>query len=244
MKKTILKVLGFIAITGALTGCGSYGRDPFYKAWYDVYGNYCGNGNPQPGCNFYRNGSKITASQDPYYNGSNTYYYDYWTYTDSYGTSRSYLGYAWQSGTGILYDSNGTALNEQDEGYTASADLIALSAKKEKQTNLAVGKILAQKYALAEEKGVMISKTLQDWAVLARDRARTDDDTSDFAARLYGVNPSKAKTAMNEAVSTQSQKPLEDLNVEVAAHWGTSPEVSKEILKGWYKEEVAAYGIK
>lgn len=246
MKKTITKLLGLAVVLGTFSACtGGYngGYDPYQRAWYDVYGNYCSSGNPYAGCNFYANGAKIRASQDPYYGYGATYYYDYWTYTDSYGYYRSYIGYAWLSSTGILYDDYGNALNEQD-GKEVSADVIAQAAAQEKKVAVKVGQILAQKYALAEDKGILISKTLQAWAVLARDRARTESDVSEFATKLYGVETSKAKNAMAQAMATQSQQPLEELNVDVAAHWGTSPEVSKQILKSWYKDEVAAYGIK
>ncbi len=125
-----------------------------------------------------------------------------------------------------------------------SADVLAQAAAQEKKVSIAVGKALAQKYALAEDKGVMISKTLQDWATIGKGRVRTNADVADFSKRLYGLDADKALTAFKQALLTQSQKPVEELNVDVAAHWGTSPEVSKEILKGWYKNEVAAYGIK
>ncbi len=244
MKKSIIKLLGLVVVLGSLSACvTTVYNDPYQRAWYDVYGNYCSNGNPYAGCNFYANGSKISASQDPYYGYGSTFYYDYWTYTDSYGYYRSYVGYAWLSSTGILYDDYGYALNEQNETQI-SADVIAQAAAQEKQVAVKVGQALAQKYALAEDKGILISQTLQSWAVLGRDRARTDSDVSDYSTRLYGVDMNKAKKAMAQAAATQSQQPLDDLNVDVAAHWGTTPEVSKLILKGWYKEEAAAYGIK
>ncbi len=247
MKKTIAKLMSFAIVMGSLSACtGGYyggGYDPYQRAWYDVYGNYCSSGNPYAGCNFYANGSKIRASEDPYSGYGNTYYFDYWTYTDSYGYFRSYTGYAWLSSSGILYDNYGYALNEQDGGQV-TADVIAAAAKQEKKVAVQVGKTLAQKYALAEDKGIAISQTLQSWAVMGRDRARTEADVSKYATKLYGVDASKAKNALVQAVASQSQQPLEDLNIDVAAHWGTSPEVSKQILKGWYKEEVAAYGVK
>lgn len=255
MKNTMLKLLSVALIAGALQACsggavitvggGTSGGgtvDPYYHAWYDVYGNYCTNGYPTSGCNFYADGTKITANGDPYA-ASMTLYYDYWTYTDSYGYRRNYTGYAWLSTTGILYDNYGNALNEIDSD-SASADVIADASSQEVQAQTAAGKIFAQKYALAEDKGIMISKTLQDWATIGKNRARTTDDIADFSKRLYGVDPAKATGAFQKALLTQSQAPLEDLNVDVAAYWGTSPEGSKKILKDWYKSEVAQYNIK
>ncbi len=215
--------------------------DPYYRAWYDVYGNYCGSGYPTAGCNFYASGQKITMSQDPYYAAGISLYNDYWTYTDSYGYSRSYFGFAWLSSTGILYDQFGNALNEVGD-TDASADVIAEAAAREHQVQIAVGKALSQKYALNEEKGIQISKTLQDWAKLGRDRARTDQDVADYSTRLFGVSATRAESALTVAMATRDQKAIEDLNVDVAAHWGTSPEVSKQILKQWYKDEARAIG--
>ena len=240
--KLLLLAAGLVGLSACSSSSGP--SDPYYHAWYNVYGSYCGTGHPTAGCNFYSDGTKITASGDPYYNGGNTVYYDLWTYSDSYGNASSYLGYAWLSSSGILYDQFGNALNEQNSDDTASVmDVVAQAAEKEKMVSKEVGKALAQKYALAEDKGIAISKTLQDWAKLGKDRARTEADVSDFAKRIYGVDPVKAKTALLKAVATKDQSPVEEMNIDVAAYWGTSPEVSKQILKNWYKEEVAAYGV-
>jgi hypothetical protein len=248
MKKMMIRLLGLVIVAGSLSACTTTvgvggGSDPYYRAWYDVYGTYCNNGYPMSGCNFYSDGSKITASEDPYYSNM-TLYFDYWTYTDSYGYRRNYNGYAWLSSTGILYDSYGNALNEMDQEEVSSVDVLSLAAKKEKAVQKAVGKSLAQKYALNEDKGIMISKTLQDWAGLGKNRARTSEDMADFSKRLYGLDAQKTLGAFKSALATQSQKPIEELNVDVAAHWGTSPEVSKQILMSWYKDEVSNYGIK
>jgi hypothetical protein len=258
MKNMMMKLLGLVVIAGAMTACSGGGTtvvtggggggggggvvvDPYYHAWYDVYGTYCTNGYPMSGCNFYADGTKISANGDPYHS-SMTLYYDYWTYTDSYGYGRAYTGYAWLSTTGILYDNYGNALNELDSD-SASTDVISQASAQESQLNKAVGKAFAQQYALAEDKGIMISKTLQDWATLGKDRARTTADINDMAKRLYGLDADRTMGAFQRALATQSQAPLEELNVDVAAYWGTSPEVSKTITKKWYKEQAEAYGI-
>lgn len=227
---------GYSGGGGGGGGGGGY-VDPYKRAWYDVYGTRClNNSYPMAGCNFYADGTKIASSSDPYYS-SMTLYYDYWSYTDSYGYYRTYTGYAWLSTTGILYDDYGNALNEQDSEAAQSADVIGLAAKKEKAATKQVGKAFAQKYALAESTGVSIAKTLQDWAVLGRDRARTEDDVAAVSKKLYGVKLDKAKSALIE-VAKGNNKALDDVNVDVAAHWGTSPETSKDILTKWYKEEL------
>jgi hypothetical protein len=82
MKNTMMKFLGlalFIGMTsGVMSGCNGSVQvvgpgpapapvDPYYHAWYDVYGHYCNNGYPESGCNFYSDGTKIAASGDPYH---------------------------------------------------------------------------------------------------------------------------------------------------------------------------------
>jgi hypothetical protein len=229
--------------SGGGSGGGGVYVDPYKKAWFDVYGTRCiSNGYPMSGCNFYADGTKIRSSADPYYS-SMTLYFDYWTYTDSYGYRRNFQGYAWLSNTGILFDDSGNALNEMDDESAQSSDVISLAAEKEARVSKSVGKAFAQKYALAEEAGVSIAKTLQDWAVLGRDRARTNGDVADFSKRLYGVSLDKAKDALVDAVKG-NQDSLAELNVDVAAHWGTSPETSKEILGKWYKDELSQLGVK
>ena len=245
MIRSSLKLLLIVLFPVALSACHStvvtVQSDPYYHAWYDVYGNYCGNGYPTAGCNFYANGVKITMSGDPYYNAGVTLYNDFWTYTDSYGYRRSYTGFAWLSSTGILYDQFGNALNELEDD-AAPADVIAAASTREKEVRVSVGRALSQKYALNEESGIRISKTLQDWAKLGRDRARTDADVADFSKRLFGVSSSRAESAVQTALLSRDVKPMEEVNVDVAAYWGTSPEVSKQILKNWYRDEAAAVG--
>lgn len=249
MKKNLMmKLLGVVMVSGFLSACSGTivvdNSDPYYHAWYDVYGSYCGTGYPTSGCNFYSSGAKITMTDDPYYSSGIHLYNDVWTYTDSYGYRRTFSGYAWLSSSGILYDSSGRALNEMDQDALETADVLSQAASKEAAVQQAVGKALAQKYALAEDKGLEISQALQDWAKIGKDRARTGSDVARFSKRLYGVDVNKVSGAIQKALVDRSQAPLDDLNVDVAAHWGTSPEVSKQILKGWYKDEVAAYGIR
>lgn len=244
MKRSAQFLFTLLALGFGLAACHSTTtvyQDPYYRAWYDVYGYYCGEGYPTAGCNFYADGSKIMMSEDPYYRSGITLYNDYWTYTDSFGYRRSYLGFAWLSPSGILYDQFGNALNETDSGLT-TPDVITAAAQKEQDIQNSAGIALAQKYALNDDRGVQISKTLQDWAKLGKDRARTEADVLDFSKRLFGISGSRAQSALTIAMTTRDLKVVEDLNVDIAAHWGTTPEVSKKILRQWYKDEAKAMG--
>ncbi len=243
-----LALVSIVGVSGMLVsacnvivgGGGGTVYDPYYSAWYDVYGNYCGNGYPSAGCNFYSDGTKITAGQDPYY--ANSFLtYDYWSYTDSYGFYREYMGYGWVSPSGILYDDYGNALNETDS-EDQGRDVIVNVAKQEKSSAEKMGKNFAEKYALSAVNGVKIAGTLQDWAKIGRDRSRTNADVNQISKRLYGVDIVKAESAITKAALGDKTE-LEDVNADVAANWGTSPEVSKKILKTWYRDQLKQVGI-
>ena len=90
-------------------------------------------------------------------------------------------------------------MNELDQDEVQSADVIGQASTAEKAMSKKVGKAFAQKYALAESAGISVAKTLQDWATIGRDRARTSQDVADFSKRLYGVKLDTALTAINNA---------------------------------------------
>jgi hypothetical protein len=239
MFKSFVVISTLIALLVA-SGCsvsvsgGGY-VDPGYNAWYDVYGNRCGSYNPSPGCNYYADGSKIQDWEDPSYYNRHLEYAT-WYYTDSYGWSRSFRGWAWLSGsTGILYDEYGFALNELEEGMTGK-DLIGDVAALEEASIQEAGRAFAARHALAEETGLHVARTLHDWATLGKKHARTDADLADFSQRLFGVSLDNAKSALDYA-KTGDLSRLEALNKQVAERWGTSPETSKEILQSWFRAQ-------
>jgi hypothetical protein len=217
----VLGLFAFSACNYTTTGT----TDPYYAAWYNVVGQPCSYSYamPSPGCNYYAYGGKIMAWQDPF----------------SYQWQRN--GQYWMSPSGIWYDPSGYAINSDPSNNEASADVITQAANQADLIVKDAGKALAQQYALSEESGVHIAKSLQDWAVLGKDRTRTASDIADFSTRLYGVSAVKVGAALTQASATRSLKPLEELNVDVAAHWGTSPEVSKTILKKWYQNELSNF---
>lgn len=225
-----LALLGAIA----LSGCHSTTVVVVYEQpWYDVYGRHCGYGEPRPGCNFYSDGRKISAGHDPYY-AHRSYSYGLWGYYDSYGRYREFIGWGWQSPTGILYDSHGRALNEEQERQ--SRDVIADAAEDEARLVQAVGRSFAQQFALAESTGIRIAETLSQMATLPKrlNRARTQADIEAFTERLYGVNLSAAMEAAQRAQGGDLAA-LRAMNEQVAAHWGTQPETSEAILRNWYR---------
>ena len=245
MKKILFATLALAASIGA-SGCKHSTtvvvQDPYYTSWYDVYGNYCGNTNPMPGCNFYSGGQKIKDFQDPYYAQKYLEYSSNWTYTDSYGYRQSYSGYAWLSRDGILFDDFGRALNELG-GDTDSHDLLGEAADLESSAITASGENLAARFALATDRAVEIAKTLNDWAVLGKSKARSAKAVADFSTRIYGVSAAAALAALASA-EKGDLRAAKAMNAQVAAYWGTNPETSQAILSAWYADEAKALGAK
>jgi hypothetical protein len=244
IKNAIKKLASASLVMGAMImgGCNGGGSNTYAPAWYNVYGSHCNSGDPSPGCNFYGDGSKITAGQDPYYS-QNFFSYGTYYYYDSYGIASTYIGYAWQSPDGVLYDGNGYALN--NDADRDSRDLVADVADAETKVVETVGKSFAEKYALSEATGMQVAKTLNDYATMSHKmkRARTEKDINDFGQRLFGVSPDKAKVAIDQARKGDPDTLL-GMNDEVASFWGTSPETSKVILKTWYKNQLSELNVK
>lgn len=237
MKKSVFKtlVLGTMGLTASLVS-GCYGT-ALAPAWYNVYGSYCGSGNPSPGCNYFADGAKIVAGEDPYYGGS-LLSFGTWSYYDTYGNPASFYGWAWQSPTGVIYNEYGNSLNADAD--SESRDLIGNAAEIETQVVKQVGKNFAAKFELAEDKGVRIASTLNEWATLSskQKRARTDQDLADFSKRLYGITLDQAKVAIDQAKKGDLAG-IEEANGDVATYWGTNPETARVILKGWYKDQLS-----
>lgn len=237
MKKNICRnlLLGTASLAAlALSGCVGGTLAP---AWYNVYGSYCGSGNPSPGCNYFADGAKIVAGEDPYYGGSSLSFGS-WSYYDTYGNPSTFYGWAWESPTGVIYNEYGNSLNSDAD--SESRDLIGNAAELESQVVRQVGKNFAEKFLLAEDKGVRIASTLNEWATLSKKqkRARTDQDLADFSKRLYGINLDQAKSAIDQA-KKGNVAGLEEASGDVATYWGTNPETAKVILKGWYKDQLS-----
>lgn len=242
---TYLIAATLTALAIGLTGCHSSDdsytySDPYYRAWYDVYGNHCNTGYPMAGCNFYFNGDQIIDTEDPYFSNSSYHLeYGWWEYYDTYGYPRDYLGWAWLSDSGILYDDYGRALNEEDAA--GDRDILALVAEQEKQNVESAGKEYAARYGLAEDVGIRVAKTLNDWALIGKGRARTEQDIKDFSKRL-GVDLNSAVVALEKAEAGDTTE-LKNTVTDMAKSWGTSPETMKEILKNTYKNELPEFSL-
>ncbi len=252
MKNALLKCFMMVSLVVSAVGCGggggggapqynacgTVGNDPYCKPWYDVMGVSCGTAYPKPGCNFYSDGTKIIDSEDPTFKTGFVLSTGTWQYVDAYGYPQVFTGSAWLAHDGILYDQYGFALNE--EGQEQGRDLMGDVASAEKAQVKDAGQHLASRHALAEVTGIKIAETLNDWATLGKKHGRTQRDIEDFSGRLFGVTAAQFTPALAKA-QRGDLTGMETLNNDVATHWSTSPETSKEILTGWYSEQIRAF---
>ncbi|MDZ4661580.1 MAG: hypothetical protein SGJ18_08165 [Pseudomonadota bacterium] len=237
LSKLLMPILVVASAMTTMVGCGGGGGevDTYYAGWYNVYGAQCGN--LGPGCNYYANGLQIIDIEDPYF--QNDYYleYDLWSYYDTYGTYSLYAGWAWISPTGVLYDAFGTALNEKkSEGRDHVGDVVEA---EEKVVAGAAG-ILSEKYGLSLDTGMHVARTLNDWAVIGQDRARTKDDIASVTQKLYGIDVSEVKLALEKAAAGDLVA-LDLAADKAASNWGTTPETFKEIQKTWFAKQIKQY---
>lgn len=237
------KLLLPVALIGlamtSMVGCGGGGGvvvDTYYAGWYDVYGARCGS--LGPGCNYYANGLKIIDIEDPYFSSSYLLEFGIWDYFDTYGFAATYVGWAWLSPTNVLYDDFGNALNEEkSEGRNVVGDVAA----KELKVINAAAKDVSAKFGLSQASGQSVAKLLNSWAVIGKDRARTDADVASFTQRLYGINVDTIKVALSDA-QKGDMSGLENAASEIADRWGTTPEMVKEMQQNWFASQAKAYG--
>lgn len=230
MRMIRLLVVAVVALA-VFAGCRSGGGEGYYAMpWYDVYGKECGY-TPSPGCNYNANGRKIFVREDPFYGHSPHFWCGIGYDPD---TCSQALGWSWFSPSGILYDPWGYALNA--DSANASRDIIAEAGAEAQERVLSLGRDFAKKNALTEEVGIRIARVLHQMATLPGrlGRARTEADIADFTRRLYGVDYSRVISAARDYQAGDTRS-LRELNAEVARNWGTSPEVTEQILRRWYE---------
>lgn len=226
---TIL-AMGGIACTPTTT---TYVDDSYY-GWYDQWGYECGN--LAPGCNYWFPtgdwSDKINMEEDPYYYSSGYGDFEYYDYYSSYRD-------VWVSRTGIIYDSwDGQALNK-DSAFATGRDVVTDVALAEEKALEAAGVYYARKFGLAEDQGMKLAKTLNDFSTL---QERSEQDIADFTKRLYGVDFNGLKPALDSAAMGNNSK-LETVITDAAVGFGTTPENMRGMIKSLHGKLLKEAGI-
>jgi hypothetical protein len=101
------------------------------------------------------------------------------------------------------------------------------------------GQELASQFALSEEQGMKVARMHRDYALIQN---RSDSDLEDFSRRLYGVSPREVEAAI-EASQLGHGERFNVLIEEGAAHFGTTPETFKVMVKGLYGSALESAGV-
>ena len=80
-----------------------------------------------------------------------------------------------------------------------------------------------------------MAKAFYDYKELSKRRTRTPADMAAFTTRLYGVEMSRITNSITE-MEKGNMGPMNAAIEDAAAHWGTTPETMKEVLKDWYQD--------
>lgn len=248
---TLTGALALVAVGcggGGGGGGGGVGYDPYYHAWYDVYGYACYGGAdmyPAPGCNYYSDGVKIIDTEDPYYSTNYALSYGSWDYVDAYGYTQTFTGWAWISPDNVMYDEYGYALNKRDQAK--GRDLLGQAGEKEAEMITKAAEGFADRYALSSEVSMNVATTLHDVAVFSKSSRRmTNNDRIKFAEKLFGVDATSASTKAQFAkmLASKSLSAVDGLVEQQAQYWGSDPETVKKIDLTWGKASINALGLK
>lgn len=223
---TSLLVLASCGGGGSSGGGGVYVSDAYF-GWYDEYGYECGS--LGPGCNYYSDGFQIVDVEDPYWDSPGLWddYYSYY-----------YGEYVYESPSGIIYDDWGNALNKGKE-IGNGRDVITNVAEAEKKGLENTAKYYANKFGITQSQGLKLARTLNDFATL---QSRTEQDIADFTKRLYGVNFSNIKNAVEKA-SEGDQTALQGVISEAASNFNITPESMKTMVKSLHSNLLKNAGI-
>ncbi len=232
MKK--LNIIFFIvAISTAFVGCRrSSSSGSYYQTWYNVFGASCGSGQPRPGCNFYSNGNKIIASQDPYYYSNYKLEFKTWFYNDSFGVPKTYTGWVWQSPTNILYDEFNFALNKAT--HSESFDVIGNVAEQELQVIQESVTGLVDRYGMPHDRAQAVVVSLKNISdSVLKHNAFTEEDSRQYTSQVYGVDYETAVNALTNAEKGDLTS-ARQVNEQVAGYWKVNKETSEQIMRDWH----------
>lgn len=98
----------------------------------------------------------------------------------------------------------------------------------------------ASKFSLSAEQGMKIAKTIADFNTVQN---RSDSDVSDFAQRLYGVNPAEIASAVGQAQAGNNAK-LNEVVASAAKNFNTSSDNMKSIVKTLHGTMLEKNGIR
>ncbi len=162
----------------------------------------------------------------------------YVVYDDPYYWEDCYLEYDWYWGDWVevcdIY-----YYNQEGEVAGISKDIVADAADKEQVLLETAAEFYANQFNLSVDKGMKLAKTVKDFSALEE---RTSEDLSEFAERLYGINPGKIASAVGTAQAGNSVM-LNEIVDEAAKNFETDTENMKDIVKFLHGKALKDNGI-
>jgi hypothetical protein len=122
---------------------------------------------------------------------------------------------------------------------TAPRDILTGLTEEEERSAEEAGREFAARNALSDEQGIRAVRITRDFAQL---QTRSAADLEDFARRLYGVNPSEVVAAFQESQMGNREK-MNELVERAAAHFGTTPDNMKEVIRDLHGQALQENGI-
>jgi hypothetical protein len=223
-----------LAVSAALSGCKGtiyIDPDPLHTGWYNIYGRFC-SWNPGPGCNYYWDGVKIIASEDPYY-----YTTASWAvYWDTYYTRGEWV---YQSPTGIIYDRFGNALNKS--GQKVSIDVLAQAGRDLEKTIQGAGKELANEYGISVTNGVKIARAFEKYNI---SNNRTPEAALKAVKEAYGATDLDLEKAY-KGYTTHNEAMVQEVSDKLARQAGEEDtEAFAEMLKDLHSNVIDSISAK
>lgn len=121
----------------------------------------------------------------------------------------------------------------------ASRDILTGLAEEDERSAEEAGREFAARHSLSDEQGMRAVRITRDFAQL---QTRSAADLEDFSRRLYGVNPAEVVSALHEGQMGNREK-MNELVEQAAAHFGTTPQIMKEVIQDLHGEALRESGV-
>lgn len=145
----------------------------------------------------------------------------------------------WEYGEPPSWRCETWTLSDDGSEYV-TRDMITDAAQAEEAALEAQAHHYAEQFALSQEQGMKIARTLRDFEAV---KSRTDRDVADFAQRLYGVNPHQVVKAIGRAQAGDVSE-LDRVVAQAAGNFKTSRANMKKIIKSLHGEAMKEYRIR
>ena len=155
-------------------------------------------------------------------------------------------GTYWLGKTGVLYSANqkelhyGEAINNKNSSSATNANLVVLRSKANQELIKAGAKTLQEKWGFQPEKAMAVAKALNTFGVMGARGQVTNKDMDKTFTAVFGVEFSKAVSAVKAYVANDKTQ-IRELTNRSAAALGLKPHQAQDFIKGMYRQAFVDY---